>query len=122
MYVKYLKAFCARYYHCKKFCRNVILRRQLVVFLSIILKTSLYYTGHLEIKKSLVFMFLTFLAFCNEVILEGRILNISKARLPTLVFHVVLSYELPNILFADYLDPFTTSARFSKSKITINNY
>ena len=67
-------------------------------------------------------MFLTFLAFCNEVILGGRILNISKARLQTLVFHVVLSYELPNILFADYLDPFTTSARFSKSKITVNNY
>ena len=67
-------------------------------------------------------MFLTFLVFCNGVILGGRILNISKARLPTLVFHVVLSYELPNIVLADYLDVFTTSARLSKSKITETHY
>ena len=67
-------------------------------------------------------MFLTFLVFCNEVILGGRILDISEARLPTLVFHVVLSYELPSIFFADYLDPFTASARFSKSKITETHY
>ena len=67
-------------------------------------------------------MFLTFLVFCNGVILGGGILNISKARLPTLVFHEVLSYELPNVLFADYLDVFTASARFSKSKITKTHY
>ena len=48
--------------------------------------------------------------------LGRRIHNICKARLSTLVFHVVLSYELPNILFADYLDPFTASAQVSKLK------
>ena len=67
-------------------------------------------------------MFLTFSVFCNEVILGGRILNTWKASLPTLVFHVVLSHELPNILFADYLDPFTAPAQFSKFKITETHY
>ena len=67
-------------------------------------------------------MFLTFFVFCNEVILEGHILNTCKARLPTLVFHVVLSYEFPNILFADYLSPFTASGQFSKFKTTETYY
>ena len=63
-------------------------------------------------------MFSTFWVLSNEVIVGERILNICKGRLPTLAFHVVLSYELPNILFADYLDP----SRFSKFKITETHY
>ena len=74
----------------KEFCKNVILRGQLVVFLSIILEPPLYCIGLL--KK-----LLAFLVFSNKVILEGCILNVCKARLPKLVFHVVLSYKLPNI-------------------------
>ena len=67
-------------------------------------------------------MFLIFLVFCNKVVLRGRILNIGKTRSSKLVFHVALSYELPNILFADYLDPFTASVRFSKFRITGTHY
>ena len=61
---------------------------------------------------------LIFLVFSNKVIIRGRIFNICKARFSKLVFHVVHSYELPNIILRTCLDTFTVSARFSKFKIT----
>ena len=64
----------------------------------VILQSSLYCIGYLKIKKNLVLEFLTFLMFCNEIILGGRILNMHEARFSKLVFHVVLSYYLPDIL------------------------
>ena len=42
------------------------------------------------------------------MILGGCILNVSKARFSKIEFHS----------FADYLDPFTASAQFSKFKVT----
>ena len=75
----------------KKFCKKVILRGHLVIFLSIILQPSRYCIGHSENEKNLVLGFLRFLVLCKEVILRGCILNIYKARSSKLVFHMVLS-------------------------------
>ena len=73
----------------KKFCKNVILSRYLVVFVAIILQSSLYCTGHLKNKKKkLILEFLTFLLFNYEVILGERILNNCKATFSKLVFSV----------------------------------
>ena len=75
----------------KKFCKNVILRGHLVIFLSIILQPSLYCIDHLENKKYLALWFLRLSFLCKEVILGGCILNICKGRFSKLIFHVVLS-------------------------------
>ena len=75
----------------KKFCKQVILRGHLVMFLSIILQPSRYCIGHSENEKNLVLRVLRFLVLCKEVMLGGYILNIYKVRFSKLVFHMVLS-------------------------------
>ena len=57
-----------------------MLREPIFDFVKIILHLSLSCIVHLTSEKKLVLEFLTFLVFCNAVILEGDILNICEEK------------------------------------------
>ena len=49
--------------------------------------------------------FLSSLVFCNYVILGGHILNISETTFPKLIFHLLLSYKVPDVLLHEFYIP-----------------
>ena len=45
------------------------------------------------------------LVFCNCVIIGGHILNIYETIFPKLIFHLLLSYEVPDVLLHEFYIP-----------------
>ena len=84
----------------KNLCKNVIIRGHIFVFLE---KNSTAATKfYCALKIDGILESLSSLGFCNEVVLGEHILSICKTRFMKLIFHMLLSFEVPDVLLEEF--------------------
>ena len=84
----------------KNLRKNVIIRGHIFAFLE---KNSTAVTKfYRALKVDGILESLSSLLFCKEVVLGEHILSICKTRFMKLIFHMLLSYEVPDVLLEEF--------------------
>ena len=81
----------------KKLCKNVIIKGHIFVFLEKNLQLSLS-----ALKVDGILESFSSLGFCNEVVLWEHIRSICKTRFMKLIFHMLLSYEVADVVLEEF--------------------
>ena len=84
----------------KNSCKN--LKGTRLLFCTNYSTISVNFFCTLKIEEFLIFTLFSALVFCNYVILECHILNISKATFPKQILDLPISYQLPDVNLQEF--------------------